>query len=77
MWLWMVSILCLIGSVPVFADASRDELIARQMDCVDQAWRAQTVTAFSATAQVSQLARDYREQTPIKHMYICQAGKDY
>jgi len=52
-------------------------VFGREFDALEQAWREQTVTAFSATAQVSQLARDYREQTPIKHMYICQAGKDY
>ncbi len=37
-------------------------VFGREFDALEQAWREQTVTAFSATAQVSQLARDYREQ---------------
>jgi hypothetical protein len=53
------------------------QVFGREFDALEQDWRAQTVTAFAATAQGAQLARDYRAKTPVQYMYICQAGQDY
>ncbi|MBI4309195.1 MAG: hypothetical protein HY591_02575 [Candidatus Omnitrophica bacterium] len=43
MWLWILPVLFIINSIPVLANSSREELIARQMDCVDRARETQSV----------------------------------
>jgi hypothetical protein len=53
------------------------KVFGRDFEVLEQDWREQTLTALAATAQGAQLARDYRAQTPVQFMYICQAGQDY
>jgi hypothetical protein len=53
------------------------KVFGRDFEVLEQDWREQTLTAFAATAEGAQLARDYRAKTPVQFMYICQAGQDY
>jgi hypothetical protein len=53
------------------------KVFGRAFDALEQDWRAQTLTTLAATAQGAQLAHDYRTQTRVQRMYICQAGQDY
>jgi hypothetical protein len=51
------------------------QVFGRAFENLEQDWRAQAVRAFLATAEATQLARDYRDI--VKRIYMCQAGQDY
>jgi hypothetical protein len=52
-------------------------VFGRDFDMLATEWRAQALQQFWAMPEAPTLAQTYREQTPAKHLYVCQAGKDY
>lgn len=52
-------------------------VFGRDFDLLASEWHARALQQFWAVPEAPKLAQAYREQTPAKHIYVCQAGKDY
>jgi hypothetical protein len=53
------------------------QIFGRDFETHATEWRAQALQQFWTVPEASKLAQDYRDKTPAKHSYVCQAGKDY
>jgi hypothetical protein len=52
-------------------------IFGRDFEALAAEWRAHALRQFWTVPEAPRLAQTYREQTPAKHIYVCQAGKDY
>jgi hypothetical protein len=53
------------------------QVFGRDFDTLAGEWREAMLARWATVADAAQQARAYREQTPAKHIYVCQAGKDH